>query len=178
MINPYQLRTATDRRSKVKQMIQDALASNQSMITQQAAVQAASAPAGGSKGVNLAAVGGGDNLQASQASSGGLNPSFETALNQLIADSNGKISISSGYRSPERQAQLWEEALQKYGDPEIADNWVARPGKSNHGRGIAADLRFADDAVRNWAHKNAVKYGLHFPMSWENWHIEPLKGGR
>lgn len=106
-----------------------------------------------------------------------MDDDFTTSLNRMIAESGGKLSITSGKRSPERQQQLWEQALQKYGDPEIADNWVARPGTSNHERGLAADLRFADDAARQWAHANAGNYGLHFPMSWENWHIEPIKKG-
>lgn len=104
---------------------------------------------------------------------GDLNGDFSSRLQQLIAASGGRISITSGYRSPERQQQLWQAALAKYGDPEIADNWVARPGKSNHGRGIAADLGFADAGARQWAHANAARYGLHFPMEWEPWHVEP-----
>lgn len=104
----------------------------------------------------------------------GMDGAFASQLQAMVAASGGRISITSGYRSPERQAQLWEAALRKYGDPEVADNWVARPGKSNHGNGIAADLGFSDQAAREWAHANAGKFGLHFPMSWEPWHIEPL----
>lgn len=105
---------------------------------------------------------------------GDLNGDFASRLQAFADASGGRISITSGYRSPERQAQLWQAALAKYGDPEIADNWVARPGKSNHGRGIAADLGFADASARQWAHANAARFGLHFPMEWEPWHIEPL----
>lgn len=106
----------------------------------------------------------------------GMNGGFATGLQGFIAaaaDAGFQIGIGSGYRSPERQAQLWQAALAKYGDPEIADNWVARPGKSNHGKGIAADLQFGNAGARQWAHANAARYGLHFPMSWEPWHIEP-----
>lgn len=106
----------------------------------------------------------------------GMNGDFASRLQMLVAASGGRITITSGYRSPERQQQLWDQALRKYGNPEIADNWVARPGKSNHGRGIAADLGFADAAAREWAHANAARFGLHFPMGWEPWHIEPVGG--
>lgn len=105
---------------------------------------------------------------------GDLNPEYASRLQAFIAASGGRITITSGFRSVERQEQLWQAALAKYGDPEIADNWVARPGKSNHNHGIAADLGFADAAARQWAHANAARFGLHFPMSWEPWHIEPL----
>jgi hypothetical protein len=104
---------------------------------------------------------------------GDLNQDFAFRLQSLINASGGRVYVTSGYRSPERQAQLWQEALRKYGDPEVADNWVARPGKSNHGHGIAADLGFANANARQWVHDNAARFGLHFPMSWEPWHIEP-----
>jgi hypothetical protein len=104
---------------------------------------------------------------------GDLNPEFSNRLQMFVAASGGRISITSGFRSVERQQQLWDAALKKYGDPEVADNWVARPGKSHHNKGIAADLGFADAGAREWAHSNAARFGLYFPMEWEPWHIEP-----
>lgn len=103
-----------------------------------------------------------------------MDPAFAAALQAFIAASGGRISITSGYRSPERQAQLWQAAVQRYGSPQAARKWVAPPGRSNHGRGIAADLAFADARAREWAHQNAARFGLHFPMGWEPWHIEPI----
>lgn len=99
---------------------------------------------------------------------------FHSALNKMIAASGGKLSIKSGTRTPERQAQLYAAALQKYGSPEAARKWVAPPGHSNHERGLAVDLGFSDPAAIAWAHQNAGQYGLTFPLSNENWHIEPL----
>lgn len=104
----------------------------------------------------------------------GLQPEFSMRLQGFIAASGGRVWLTSGFRSTERQQQLWDAALAKYGDPEVADNWVARPGRSNHNHGIAGDLGFADQAAREWAHANAARYGLQFPMNWEPWHIEPV----
>lgn len=104
----------------------------------------------------------------------GLQPEFAMRLGSFLAASGGRVWLNSGYRSVERQQQLWDAALAKYGDPEVADNWVARPGRSNHNHGIAGDLGFADAAAREWAHANAGRFGLHFPMGWEPWHIEPV----
>lgn len=107
----------------------------------------------------------------------GLNGEFSSRLHafqQAANEAGFSITITSGYRSPERQQKLWDAALKKYGDPEIADNWVARPGKSHHGMGIASDLGFSSGAARNWAHRNAQRFGLFFPMDWEPWHIEPI----
>lgn len=105
---------------------------------------------------------------------GKFDPAFEGNLNKLLKDFGGKVSVSSGYRSPERQAVLWKNALRKYGSAAAARKWVAPPGRSNHGRGLAADLKFSDAATRRLVHQSAGKYGLHFPLSNENWHIEPI----
>lgn len=107
-----------------------------------------------------------------------LQADFAARLAQMFADAPGGVTINSGYRSPERQAQLWQEALAKYGDPEVADDWVARPGKSNHNHGGAVDLGYADDATKAWVHANAQKYGLNFPMAHEPWHIEMVDDGK
>lgn len=64
-------------------------------------------------------------------------------------------------------------------------NLAAYPGTSDHGWGIASDLSFGSgkhgrQAALYWAHDNASKYGLEFPLCQdirgycqENWHLEP-----
>jgi hypothetical protein len=115
----------------------------------------------------------------------GLNADFSTNLTAFInaAKADGiDLGIGSGFRSVEKQKQLWEQALKKYGSPEKARKWVAPPGKSNHNKGIAVDLSSSgvflgknkNTKATQWAHANAEKYGLHFRMGWEPWHIEPL----
>lgn len=110
---------------------------------------------------------------------------FNKAVQQLIAGSGGKITVTSGKRDTKRQAQLWEQALKKYGSESAARKWVAPPTGyklsdgtiaqgSRHERGIASDLKYADDAIRQWAHENAKRYGLHFPLANEPWHVELL----
>ena len=100
----------------------------------------------------------------------GMEPEFARRLDALIAASGGRIRINSGYRSEAEQAALYQEALAKYGSPQAAGKWVAPPGKSNHGRGIAADL----GGDMNLAHQLAPQFGLVFPMGHEPWHIEPV----
>lgn len=111
----------------------------------------------------------------------GLADPFELALRSLYEnappDVRSSLRITSGYRSPEVQEKLWSDAVAKYGDEEIADNWVARPGQSNHNHGGAVDLNYMDPAAKEWVHANAGKFGLNFPMKWEPWHIE-LSGGQ
>lgn len=104
----------------------------------------------------------------------GLNADFQTKLNQLIAATGGKVKINSGFRSPERQAQLFSAAVKKYGSEQAARKWVAPPGHSEHNKGLAVDLGFADNATKAKVHEIAKQYGLYFPMSWEDWHIQPI----
>lgn len=111
----------------------------------------------------------------------GLRPEFSSALANLFSNAPPEIQnamrVSSGYRSVGRQAELWEAALAKYGSPEVARKWVAPPGRSNHNHGQAVDLKYLSPDAQKWAHANAAQYGLAFPLSNENWHIE-LAGAR
>lgn len=114
----------------------------------------------------------------------GLRSSFAASLAGLIEeapdDVRRTLGIVSAYRSPERQKQLFDEAVAKYGSEAAARKWVAPPGRSKHNHGDAVDLAFGAkgtpeyDAARKYAHDNAAKYGLNFPMGHEPWHIEPL----
>lgn len=114
----------------------------------------------------------------------GLDPEFLAALDALYnsapPEMQSRLGIGSGYRSIERQRELWN-ASDKTGKT------VARPGHSKHNHGKAVDL-YGDGVrldqapadVRDWVHANAPNFGLNFPMSYEPWHIEPVgvRGGR
>ena len=102
--------------------------------------------------------------------SGDKGNSTEQAVKALLAEAGGKVKITSGRRSTQRQAQLWQAALRKYGSAEKARKWVAPPGRSKHERGEAYDLG-GDLAL---AAKLAPKYGLYRPMKHEPWHFEKI----
>lgn len=115
----------------------------------------------------------------------GLDETFAQNLAAMIQDAPPGIreglGIYSGYRSVERQRELWNDAVRRYGSAARARRWVAPPGRSNHNHGNAVDLswngqslRHAPKHVKDWVHQNARKYGMHFPMGHEPWHIEPL----
>lgn len=109
----------------------------------------------------------------------GLNPEFAGNLERFLKDNPYGAGITSGYRSVEQQQKLWDDALVKYGSPEAARKWVAPPGSSKHNHGSAVDIAWGSDASSKqkaieWGHANAKNYGLHFPLSNENWHVEPI----
>ncbi len=103
----------------------------------------------------------------------GLEDAFEQRLRALVEASGGRVWMVSGYRSVEHQERLWQQALVKYGSEAAARKWVAPPGKSNHNHGSAADLGGTEEGMA-WMRQNAHRFGLHLPMSWEPWHVEPV----
>jgi len=105
-----------------------------------------------------------------------LNPAFASALERMIA-AQPAISVGSGYRTPEHQAELFQRAVAKYGSEEAARHWVAPPGHSMHNKREAADLAFANPDAEKWAHAHAGDFGLRFRMGHEPWHIEPINAG-
>lgn len=113
-----------------------------------------------------------------------MNAKFLDALGQMFSAAPQNVRdglrVKSGYRSPQRQRELWKDALKKYGSVKEARKWVAPPGRSFHNRGFAADLQFLNAEARKWVHENAKKFGLNFPLRNENWHIEltGVRGGK
>ena len=88
------------------------------------------------------------------------------------------LSPTSGYRTYDHQLRLWTNALIKYGSAAAARRWVAPPGNSNHGWGLAVDEgviynnRSPSNPVYQWLTRNAGRFGFWQRMSWEPWHWE------
>lgn len=108
----------------------------------------------------------------------GIDDSFRNQLGQMVQSAppeiRSEIKLLSGFRSEDRQRQLFDAAVKKYGSVAAARKWVAPPGKSQHNHGSAYDLRYGSDEAKKWVHANAEKFGLQFPMAHEPWHIEPM----
>jgi hypothetical protein len=109
------------------------------------------------------------------AGAGGLHPALGSAVEELITASAGRVRLVSGHRSTDRQSELWADALAKYGDPEVADNWVAPPGRSMHERGLAVDL--GGDLELAVRLIDELRLPLWRPLANEPWHFE-LEGSR
>lgn len=97
----------------------------------------------------------------------------------------------SGYRSYERQKELYEKRMKSLGDFE-ENRYIAPPGGSEHQSGLALDVscaridyelieEFATTPEGKWLTKNAPLFGfiLRYPShkteitgyAWEPWHI-------
>ncbi len=78
--------------------------------------------------------------------------------------------VVSGYRTQEKQRQLYEDRIAEYRSQgysedkakELAEQWVAVPGYSEHQLGFAVDLNGATYDVYLWLQENSYKYGFIF----------------
>ena len=95
-----------------------------------------------------------------------MDPVLVQRLNAAYAAAPGgdKFRVISGYRSNALQAQLYSRY--KSGRGGVA----APPGHSQHNVGRAADI--GRGAGFNWLHRNAHRFGLVFPHSFDQPHIQ------
>jgi uncharacterized protein YcbK (DUF882 family) len=125
----------------------------------------------------------------------GLTPEFEKRLTNMAADfkkqTGSTLQINSGFRSPEKQKQLYDEWIAGGKQGKV----VARPGTSPHEAGNAADIQATRDEkgtgpIKGFLNELAgyvdspsgwlEKYGLARPVTSarygadkkEDWHVQ------
>ncbi len=98
-------------------------------------------------------------------------------LQQMFDDARAEglmPTISSSYRTADRQQQLLDDKLIAYENEgnshedarELAEAWVAVPGTSEHQMGIAVDITSADreaqapDVIWQWLEEHCCEYGF------------------
>jgi zinc D-Ala-D-Ala carboxypeptidase len=104
---------------------------------------------------------------------GNLDRALVDALHRAAADAADdgvELYVQSGWRSPEYQQQLFQEAISKYGSEQEAARWVATPETSPHVSGDAVDIGPLDATA--WLSEHGAKYGLCQIYSNESWHYE------
>jgi LAS superfamily LD-carboxypeptidase LdcB len=102
-----------------------------------------------------------------------LDPDLLGALRQAATDAAGdgvEFIVNSGWRSPEYQEQLLQEAVAEYGSEEEAARWVAAADTSAHVSGDAVDIGPFDATA--WLSEHGAEYGLCQIYSNEPWHYE------
>lgn len=94
----------------------------------------------------------------------GVQEPLRSIALQIIEASNGAIGISSGFRTYDQQAQLYDD----YINGRNGQARAARPGHSKHERGMAIDFSGDMELLAELA----PKFGLFQPMDDEAWHWE------
>jgi zinc D-Ala-D-Ala carboxypeptidase len=103
-----------------------------------------------------------------------LDPALLGALRRAATDAavedGVEFFVDSGWRSPEYQEQLLQQAVSKYGSQEEAARWVATPTTSAHVSGDAVDIGRSDATA--WLSAHGAEYALCQIYSNEPWHYE------
>lgn len=125
-----------------------------------------------------------------------LRQEAAAALEEMYAacQAEGGLTLTSisGYRSYSKQSTIYSNKLERVGGSKAkADEYVARPGTSEHQLGLAMDVgqkgksnlsaAFAKTGGGKWIRENCWKYGfiLRYDEGWEDvtgyqyepWHI-------
>jgi zinc D-Ala-D-Ala carboxypeptidase len=102
-----------------------------------------------------------------------LDSDLRAALRQAATDAAAagvEFSVDSGWRSPEYQEHLRQEAVSKYGSEAEAARWVATAETSPHVSGDAVDI--GPSAAAAWLSEHGAGYGLCQIYGNEPWHYE------
>lgn len=102
-----------------------------------------------------------------------LEPALLAAMQAAATDAAAEgieFEVNSGWRSPQLQEQLLEQAISDYGSREEAARWVATPETSSHVTGEAIDIGPFDASY--WVSQYGAAYGLCQTYSNESWHFE------
>jgi hypothetical protein len=97
---------------------------------------------------------------------------FEAA--QISAAREGvALYITSGFRTQERQAVLFADAVKKYGSESEAAKWVLPAQFSHHPDGLAIDVNYPKDPIgAKWLEDHGARFGLCRVYANEWWHFE------
>jgi zinc D-Ala-D-Ala carboxypeptidase len=104
---------------------------------------------------------------------GRLDPALLSAIQSAAtaASADGvTMTITSGWRSPEFQQQLLDQAIQTYGSYASARQYVQTPEASKHVTGQAVDV--GGQGADQWLIANGSRYGLCQIYANELWHFE------
>lgn len=133
-------------------------------------------------------------LQNGQSVDERIYPSLQSMFDNARA-AGIQLTISSSYRTSERQQELLDEKIEEYqgqgySDEEAASRareWVALPGTSEHELGLAVDITTLDSQIQDasivweWLKEHCAEYGfiLRYPedktvitgIAHEPWHF-------
>ncbi len=101
-----------------------------------------------------------------------LDPALLGALRRAAteaADDGVELLVDSGWRSPQYQQRLLDEAVWEYGSEEAA-RWVATPDRSAHVSGDAVDIGPSEATA--WLSRHGAEFGLCQIYGNEPWHYE------
>ncbi|MDP4511331.1 D,D-peptidase/D,D-carboxypeptidase VanY-N [Nonomuraea turcica] len=108
----------------------------------------------------------------------GAKQAFTAARTAALWRHGQLIGLTSGYRDPLIQQQMFDAEVRRSGSPALARMLVLPPSESCHVKGIALDVRPHEGA--RWLEEHGARYDLFRIYDNEWWHFEyrPEYGGR
>jgi zinc D-Ala-D-Ala carboxypeptidase len=103
----------------------------------------------------------------------GLRPDVLAAWRRLRTDAERadvRLCLNDGKRSATQQQREFDAAVEKFGTPELAAQYVLPPEKSMHVKGIAVDVQPLSSA--GWVEDNGAALGWCRRYENEPWHFE------
>ena len=104
---------------------------------------------------------------------GRLDPGLLDALRRTATDAAADgvgLQVNSGWRSPEYQQQLFQDAVVEHGSRDEAARWVSTAETSAHVSGEAVDIGPSGAAA--WLSEHGAVHGLCQIYRNEPWHFE------
>ncbi len=104
---------------------------------------------------------------------GHLDPALLAAIQQAATAAAAEgipMTVTSGWRTPEFQQQLLDDAIQTYGSYNAARQYVQTPQQSKHVSGQAVDI--GGQSADRWLIANGARFGLCQIYANELWHFE------
>src|ERR1700678_2308926 len=93
----------------------------------------------------------------------GLTPAtraaFEAARTEALWRHGELIGLTDGYRDPQAQARLFDDAVRRTGSPTLATYWTLPPHQSSHVAGTALDVRAVEGA--RWLGRHGSRHHLY-----------------
>ena len=93
---------------------------------------------------------------------------------QSFARADGfELSLTSGFRTLDRQEELFDQEVAIRGSETEASKWVLPPQFSHHPKGLAIDVNYpGDKSAAYWLETNGSRFGLCRVYANEWWHFE------
>jgi len=93
---------------------------------------------------------------------------------QSFAQADGfELSLTSGFRTLDRQEELFDQEVAIRGSETEASKWVLPPQFSHHPKGLAIDVNYpGDKSAAYWLETNGSRFGLCRVYANEWWHFE------
>lgn len=104
---------------------------------------------------------------------GRLDPDLLTAIQNATTAAAAQgvtVTVNSGWRSPQFQQRLLDDAVRTYGSLAAARQYVQTPQQSKHVTGEAVDI--GGPAADRWLIANGSRFGLCQIYANEVWHFE------